>query len=264
MKLEDSRILLTGANGGIGTPLARQLAEAGARLYLVDRNEDGENLVRALSSPGVEVHYRCADLLADGAIEAVVEDARKTLGGIDVLVNLAGCMNFGRFTEESPQATELMMRLNVMVPMRLAKAVLPDMLARGDGRIVNIGSIFGSIGFGCFATYSATKSALRGFSEALRREIDGTGVGVTYIAPRAVRTGFNTEAVYRMAEAVKMNFDSPEDVARIVVEAVRKNRDEVYIGFPESLFVRINALFPRLVDRALRKQNAVMQRHAVS
>lgn len=255
MELNNARILLTGAGGGIGTPVARRLAAAGARLYMAGRDEAGSQLAEALRQQGADARYRFVDLLAEGAAAEIARDARQALGGIDLLVNLAGAMSFEAFAAEDPQVTERLLRLNTLVPMQLAHAVLPGMLAQKSGRIVNIGSIFGSIGFAYFATYSATKFALRGFSEALRRELEGSGVGVTYIAPRGVKTGFNTDAVYRMAQVVKMNLDEPEVVASAIVAAIRSERSEAYIGWPEKLFVRINALLPRLVDNGVRKQN---------
>ncbi|KAA3628111.1 MAG: short chain dehydrogenase [Proteobacteria bacterium] len=255
MDLNNVRILLTGAGGGIGTPVARQLAAAGARLFMVGRDEAGAGLAEELRQQGADARYLFIDLLSEGAASEVAQAARQALGGVDLLVNLAGAMSFESFAAEDPQVTERLLRLNTLVPMQLARAVLPGMLAQQRGRIVNIGSIFGSIGFAYFATYSATKFALRGFSEALRRELAGCGVGVTYIAPRAVKTGFNTDAVYRMAQVVKMSLDEPETVARAIVAAIRAERDEAYIGWPEKLFVRVNALWPRLVDSGVRKKN---------
>jgi short-subunit dehydrogenase len=136
------------------------------------------------------------------------------------------------------------------------------MLARGTGKIVNIGSTFGSIGFAWFSAYSASKFALRGFSEALRRELADSGVTVAYIAPRAVKTKLNTAAVYQMAHATGMRMDAPSWVAGRVIRAIRHDRKDVYLGFPESLFVRVNTLLPRLVDMALRKQNRTMSTFA--
>ena len=114
--------------------------------------------------------------------------------------------------------------------------------------------MFGSIAFPCFAAYSASKFALRGFSQALRRELSGSGVGVTYIAPRAVKTPFNPPVVHRMAALGMMHMDDPLWVAQKIVRAIEKGKDEVYLGFPESLFARVNALLPRIVDRAIVKQ----------
>jgi len=125
------------------------------------------------------------------------------------------------------------------------------MKARGRGHIVNIGSVFGSINFAHFVTYSSAKAGLRGFSEGLRREVAGSGIDVTYVAPRAVRTPFNGDDVLRLAAATRMNMDEPEAVAKRILRAISRHEKDVYIGFPESLFVRLNALMPRLVDVAL-------------
>ena len=172
-------------------------------------------------------------------------------------------LGFNPFEAEDPQATERMFQVNVVAPMLLTRVLLPRLLAQGAGRIVNVGSTFGSIAFPYFASYSASKFALRGFSEALRRELEGTGVGVTYIAPRATRTAFNTGPVNRMNEALKISMDSPERVALEIVRALRNDQKDVYLGWPEALFVRINAVWPRLVDGSLRKQNREMRKYAL-
>ena len=256
MKISGQRILVTGAAGGIGSELVLALAEQGAELALADRDANRlDHLKRAAYGHGGEVRTLTCDLAAPGAPQALAEQATAAMGGVDVLVNCAGIAHFGLFDEQLPERMEALWRVNVLVPMQLARALLPQMTARGHGRIVNVGSIFGSIGFAYFTTYSASKFAMRGFSEALRRELDGTGVGVTYVAPRYTQTPLNDGAVSRMAQAVGMNSDAPSVVARHVVRAIEKDRKDYYIGWPECLFVRVNALLPRLVDGALRKQN---------
>jgi short-subunit dehydrogenase len=260
MKLDGSRILITGAAGGIGRELALALARRGARLLLAGRDEaalaelGGE--IQALGAQAAPIH---ADLADPDAADAIARAAARLAGGVDVLVNLAGITHFGLFQQQSASGLERLWRVNVIAPMNLARALLPGMLARRSGRIVNIGSVFGAIGFPCFASYSASKSALRGFSQALRRELHGSGVGVSYVAPRYTRTALNAGAVSRMAAALKMNQDSPERVAHHIVAAIERDRDETTIGLPEALFVRINALLPRVVDRALRQQNLRMR-----
>jgi len=259
MNLHDARILLTGAAGGIGQALARELAGRGARLALVDRNGDAlEALAASLGVPPGTAVPIAADLLDPAGRDAAVATAREQLGGLDGLVNLAGLLSFRPFSDEEPAVIERIVQLNTVVPMLLTRACLGAMVAQGSGLIVNVGSTFGSIGFAYFATYSATKGAIRTFSEALRRELADTGVKVAYIAPRAVRTPLNTGPIMRMAAAVKMHMDEPDWVAGRIATAMAKGRDEVYLGFPESLFVRINAVLPRLVDRALHKQNRTM------
>ncbi len=264
MKLSGQRILVTGAGGGIGSQIALMLAKKGAELALVDRDAQRlESLQQEIAEYGGKAYAISCDLAADGAAQAVAEHAVSAMGGVDVLVNCAGIAYFGQFQDQAPAAMETLWRINVLVPMQLSRALLPQMVARRHGRIVNVGSIFGSIGFAYFATYSASKFAVRGFSEALRRELEGTGVGVTYVAPRYTKTPLNDGAVSRMAAAVGMNSDEPAVVASHVVRAIENDRKDYYIGWPECLFVRINAILPRLVDGALREQNAKTQHFAL-
>ncbi len=259
MKLETTRVLLTGAAGGIGSALAEKLAARGANLALLGRNDDETApLADRLKADGVIVYGLSADLLDREAREQAINEAHQRLGGIDMLINCAGLMSFRPFSEEDPELMARIVQLNLTVPMMTARQVLPEMLKRGSGHIVNIGSTFGSIGFAWFAAYSASKFGLRGFSEALRRELDGTGVNLTYVAPRAVKTKLNTDAVYRMAEATKMNMDDPAWVADKTVAAIEADAKDVYLGFPEKFFARLNSFLPRLVDGGLRKQNQVM------
>lgn len=264
MDLKGTRILLTGANGGIGAALAERFAARGAGLVLVGRDGGAlESLVdRIGDAHGIAAHALAADLLDGASRDRVVDDARARLGGIDVLVSAAGTMSFRPFVDEDPAGLERLVRLNLVVPMAMTQRLLPEMIARRSGRIVNIGSTFGSIGFAWFTAYSASKFGLRGFSEALRRELDGTGVGVTHVAPRGVRTGFNSDAVYRMAAATGMHMDEPAWVAERIVEAIERDARDLGLGFPERFFARLNAVLPRLVDGGLRKQNRTTAQYA--
>ena len=259
MEIRDKNILLTGAAGGIGRILARRLSERGARLALVDANQQALEEVAA----GVENSETIVgDLSTAEGCRAVADKARDMLGQVDILVNLAGLMSFCCFEDEDVAAMERLIQVNLLGAMRLTRHVLPDMLERDAGRIINVGSVFGSIGFAYFTAYSASKFGLRGFSEALRRELHDTRIKVMYLAPRAVKTPLNTGRIMRMGEATKMNMDSPELVAEKILKAVDNDRKEVYIGFPESLFVQINVRFPRLVDKALAAQNRIARTFA--
>jgi len=259
--MKGKRIILTGAAGGIGAHLARLLSAEGAQLCLTDINEQALQDVR--QSGGLsEAHAVAANITDAGDRQKIVDEAIRELGGIDVLVNAAGINPFGVFARQDPGLIQKTIEINTLAPMLLARAVLPSMLEQDSGQIVNIGSTFGSIGFAWFSAYSASKYALRGFSQALRRELAETGIKVTYVAPRAVKTAINSPAVYEMAEAVKMNMDEPDAVAVQIVKCIRKGKKETHLGFPESFFVRINAVFPGLVDRAVRKQNRAARKHA--
>ncbi|MEJ2315946.1 MAG: SDR family oxidoreductase [Gammaproteobacteria bacterium] len=259
MQLKNAKVLLTGAAGGIGSEIATLLAGRGARVALLDRNLDALDAFVGQSAQRDHFIPVAVDLLNAGERQRAVQDAVNKLGGLDLLINNAGLLSFRPFAEEDPAMLERIIQLNTITPMLITRQLLPMLIEQDRGRIVNIGSTFGSIGFAWFSAYSASKFGLRGFSEALRRELEGSGVGLTYVAPRAVKTRLNSGAIYRMAEAVKMNMDEPQWVARRIIEAIEHDARESYLGFPESLFTRINALLPRLVDGALRKQNLQMQ-----
>jgi len=259
VKIDGKNILLTGAAGGIGRLLAAGLARRGAHLALVDANEE---LLKEIAS-GIEHSKPIAGDLstADGCL-AVADAAKQALGNIDILINLAGMMSFRCFEDEEIETMERIIGVNLLGAMRLTRHILPGMLERDEGRIINVGSVFGSIAFAYFTAYSASKFGLRGFSEALRRELYDTKIKVMYLAPRAVKTPLNTGRIMRMGEATKMNMDAPELVVERIIHAIDNDRKEVYIGFPESLFVQINLRFPRLVDKALAAQNRIARAFA--
>ena len=241
-RLEGKRVILTGAAGGIGSLVAQRLRAQGAIVVGVDRvtcPECDESVIGDLASP------------AGVASVAAALAARP----VDVLVNLAGVQYFGPFERQDPQAVWLGFAVNLIAPVLLSQAVLPQMRTRNAGQIVNIGSVFGAIPFAHFVTYSSAKGGLRGFSDALRRELTGGAVQVTHIAPRAVRTGFNSQKVLEFAALTRMTMDEPERVADRIASAVGSSVNNIVIGFPENVFVRVNALLPALVDLALKSND---------
>ena len=238
MPFSNQEILVTGGSGGLGALICADLKGRGARVTVLDRVAPGEGFA-----------HIAGDLsTAEGLEAAALAMADRPW---DRLINLAGIQHFGPVEAQSPSHLIATYMINLVAPVRLTQAVLPGMKARGRGHIVNIGSIFGSINFAHFATYSSSKAGLRGFSQALRRELSGTGVGVTYVAPRAVRTALNSEKVMAFARLTHMNMDEPAAIAARIMATIQARRPEAYFGFPESLFVRVNALAPGLVDRAL-------------
>lgn len=261
MKLQGSRVLLTGAGSGIGRCLAIALGAREARLVLVGRNTERlTEVAREIVRAGGHAHALPHDLGDPGGHEQLAQSTIARLGGIDLLINNAGISCFGEFSREKPANIDDIININVTAPLLLTRAVLPAMLESGKGRIVNVGSILGSIGFPHFAAYSASKFALRGFSEALRRELAGSGIGVTYVAPRTTRTTLNSDALYQLSAASGAAVDDPATVAAIIIDAITAGRDDVYIGWPEKLAVRMNALLPGLVSAAIGKQVAAARK----
>lgn len=264
MNLEHRRILITGASGGIGRAVALELSRRGARLVLSGRRHAAlAELSTEIGLSGGSAEVVLGDLLAPGGAEKIVADTLALGTRLDIVINCAGISHFGSFEHTPPERLDAIWRTNVLAPMRLIQAALPALRRQPGSLIVNVGSIFGSIGFPCFATYSATKFALRGFSEALRRELAGSKIDVLYFAPRFTQTALNSGPVEKMAAAIKMNQDSPETVALALAQAIESQAKERYLGWPERFFVRLNALFPRLVDGALIKQGQQMRLYAL-
>ncbi len=250
LQLDGKRIAITGAAGGIGTLLCRCLKKEGATIIGIDR----------VACPEADETI-LADLGSFEGITALGETLATTR--VDTLVNLAGIQYFGPFQDQSPENLWAGYIINLVAPVMISRAVIRAMRERGEGRIVNIGSVFGAIPFAHFVSYSSAKAGLKGFSQALRRELAGSGVEVTHVAPRAVKTALNSAQVMNLAALTKMNMDPPELVANRIATAMIRGERDVVIGFPESLFVRINALAPNMVDRALaandRKAAALFQ-----
>jgi short-subunit dehydrogenase len=264
MRLVKRRVLLTGASGGIGQAVARELSAAGASLVLSGRDaETLRDLAAELERAGGDAEVVCGDLSSRDGVERIVALALERESRLDLLVNAAGVAHFGAFESTPDDVLERLLSTNMLAPMRLVQAALPALRQVSGAMVVNVGSIFGSIGFPCFAAYSATKFALRGFSEALRRELKDADVEVLYFAPRYTRTAFNAGPAERMAAALHMNQDSPELVARQLVQAIERRARERYLGWPEKAFVRLNSLFPRLLDGALAKRSGHMLPYAL-
>jgi short-subunit dehydrogenase len=260
MNLTEARIVLTGAAGGIGSATAAWLTSAGAKVVLTDLKQGSLDALAA--------HLGTPNVLAAVAADVTTEAGRALLASsareheMNVLINLAGVNPFGLFTEQTSRDISQALSINAIAPMLLCHALLPVLLERPSAHIVNVGSTFGSIGFPGFAAYSASKFAVRGFSEALRRELADTHVRVHYVAPRATKTALATDRVRALNAELGVGMDTPQTVAAAIVRALREERRETLLGAPERMFAMLNALLPSIVDRSLRQQLAVVRRYA--
>jgi short-subunit dehydrogenase len=252
MKLEHKNILIIGATGDLGAAVARRLNSENANIVLVGRSKDKLATLATDLPKSIQI---IADINHEKDREKIFQKTLEKFNQIDVVINIAGLMSFNEFILETDEITNSLFQTNVISPMLLNKKIAKHMIENSSGSIVNIGSIFGSIPFALFSSYSATKAALKAYSESLRRELEGTGVNVSYIAPRAIRTKFNSNAINEMNNKFKISMDDPDFVANEIINAIKLGKKDKYIGYPEKLFVRINALMPRLVDKALKKQN---------
>lgn len=259
MNLSHKTILVTGATGGIGREVSRLLAAQGARLVLNCLNTE---LLDKLAAELGPAHRRIsADVATSQGRDAIV-DACQTAGGIDAIVNLAGILDFDLFVHQPVSVIETLLMVNTVGPVLLTRQLLPQLLARPASRIVNVGSIFGSIGHPGFVAYCTSKAALKSFSEALARELADTHVSVAYIAPRATRTALNNDRVTGLNIALGNKSDEPSVVAREIVKLLAGDRPLRYLGWPEKLFVYINAVLPALVHSALVRKLPLIKKFA--
>ncbi|MCM8612408.1 SDR family oxidoreductase [Accumulibacter sp.] len=260
MQLNHARILLTGASGGLGQELARQLAAAGAVLLLAGR--DHARLRSLSASLGNGSACVTGDLGRPAGVAALAAAARDF--ELNVLINNAGVGAFGLLETQEWSTVEEVLATNLEGPIHLTHALLPWLKAQPQAAIVNIGSTFGSLPFPGFAAYSAAKAGLRGFSQALRRELADSLVAVIHVAPRAIDTPLNSAAVNALNRALKNHSDPAAEVARQIVAALRRGDGEHHFGFPERLFAWLNGVAPSLIDRGLAGKLPIVKQHSPS
>ncbi|MHA7652139.1 SDR family NAD(P)-dependent oxidoreductase [Mycobacterium sp. ML4] len=240
-RLDGTRVLLTGASSGIGAALARRLAARGAVVGLVARREDrlADVLADCRAASPASVMW-VADL-ADGLTASrLALRAWHAMGGIDVLVNNAAIPKRRNVVALTPMEVEGVMRVNFIAPMRLTLALLPRMLTRRSGTIVNVSSVAGRLGIAAESAYCASKFALSGWSEALAIDLAGTGVSVKLIQPGPVDTEIwnqpdNDEPVYSGPKV------TPEEVAEGIIAALGSDRFEHYLPDLKSVVDAKNA-----------------------
>ncbi len=255
MQLEGKFALVTGAGSGIGRALAVEGSKRGMTLAVCGRRADALAGTLALLDSSKAHMVIPADVTREDDRAAIVARLKEAWGRLDVLVNNAGVVAGGALEKETDAALEQLIATNVTAPIALTRDLLPLLLAAKPSRVVNIGSMFGDIPFPLFAAYSATKFALRGFSEALRREFRERRISVTYAAPRATKTEA-ADALEKLIAAMQPRLDDPATVAAQIWTAVEKGEASVYPGKVERLFVVLQRLFPAFVDSAVCKQMA--------
>lgn len=238
-------VLITGASGGIGLSIAKRFATEGYDLVLVARSSDRLAAV-AEELRRVRVDTVAADLATPGGADTVVAAVAEAGLDIDILVNNAGAGLYGPFAA-TPLERELeMIQLNVSSLVQLTKRIMPGMLARRRGRIVNVASVAAFLPGPYQSVYYATKAFVLSFSEALAEELRGTGVGITTVCPGPTVTGFHAAARVRRARPVGAGFwMSADAVAEATVRAVQKGQRVVIPGIRQRVLVWGIRLLPR-------------------
>ncbi|MEO8066227.1 MAG: SDR family oxidoreductase [Flavobacteriales bacterium] len=241
--------MITGASAGIGMELARGLARKKIDLVLVARSAEKLDAVRTEleRDHGIRVHVYTADLNDPVNAEAVYRKIRSDGHMITMLVNNAGSGIYTPFAESDLEAELRMIQLNISSLVTLTKLVLPDMLASGRGRIMNIASLVSFFSYPNWAVYAATKAFVLSFTEALRAEVSDRGISVTALCPGPIASGFMTPEMAR-SNAYRMNPPmSPEQVAERGVRALLNNEGTVVVGVMNKLLIESTRITPRAI-----------------
>jgi len=221
-KIEGKTALITGAGRGIGRATAIAFAKEGINVGLVGRTpENLENVAKELEQYDVKVATASADVADLEAITAAVESIREALGPIDILVNNAGISKFGSFMELTPEEWTNIINVNVNGIYYTTRAVLPEMLERETGDIINISSTAGQKGGPVTSAYSASKAAVIGLSESLMMEVRKKNIRVTTLTPSTVATDMAVELNLTDGDPEKVM--QPEDMAELMVAQLKLN-----------------------------------------
>lgn len=251
--------LVTGASSGIGAAIARQLGARGARVLLVARRDDAlASVADDVRQRGGEAVVLAADLEPPDAAAALAARLGEIDETVDLLINNAGFGIQGRFLDASVESAEGMIGLNVRAVTSLTRRLLPGMVARGRGGVLNVASIAAFAPAPYFAVYSATKAYVQSLSEALRAEVRASGVHVTCLCPGPVVTEFGERA--GMGDSFFNGGLSAEVVARAGLDGLAQNRRRVVPGWINKVQTLATRFVPQ--DTVIRVAGSTMKRAA--
>jgi len=246
--MEPRNVVITGASRGIGQYIARALAARGMNLLLVARSEpELTRLAKELRSRDRKVAIAPFDLANPHAARQIAAAASAELGGVDVLVNNAAVELQRRFHTLEPEEIETVIRVDLIAPIELTHQLLPGMLDRGYGRIINISSLAGHVGFPNTEAYAASKDGLTAFSRVLRNDYRRSGVSASAIILGAVKNaGLGQRTLDELDAKTNTAFMvGPEKVARAVLRAIDKDKAEIVVmPGPGRLMKALMDLFP--------------------
>jgi len=254
MRLEGRTAVVTGAAGGIGRAIAVSLARRGCNLALADLDEAGMAETAKLTR-GVRVSRHRIDVADRIAVAEFPSIVAAEHGGVDVLVNNAGVAVGGTFEQVSDEDFEWLFEINFWGVVRMTRAFLPLLRASGDARVVNISSVYGLIAPPEQVAYASSKFAVRGFSEALRHELEGSGIGVTVVHPGGVNTSIaekarvpagvtEEEVARRLAKYRKLLRLPPEIAGETIVRGIEQRQPRVLIGSDAKMISLVARLLP--------------------
>jgi short-subunit dehydrogenase len=256
MRLEGRTAVITGAAGGIGRAIAVSLARRRCHLALADIDETALTATAGLAREhGVRVSQHLIDVADRTAVAEFPNVVAAEHSGVDLLVNNAGVAVGGTFEQVAEIDFEWLFEINFWGVVRMTRAFLPLLKASGDARVVNLSSIYGVVAPPEQTAYSASKFAVRGFSEALRHELEGSGVGVTVVHPGGIATsiaenarlpaGVTEEEIDRRRKKYRKLLRLPPEIAgEIIVRAIERRQSRVLVGSDAKVISLIARLLP--------------------
>ncbi len=254
MDLKDKVVLITGASSGFGEDAARLFAAEGCKVALAARRIDRlQNLAAKIQDSGGEAMAIPVDITVGADIANMVQSVIDLYGRVDILFNNAGIGKVEWFENHDPaRDIDMLMRVNVVGLMQVTRAVLPHMLARREGHIINMVSVAGLIAAPLISSYSASKFAVRAFTDALRREVAPLGIRVSGVYPGPAKTEFGqhvgkNEAYNKVGSLLGTRMTS-EYVARRVVDVARRPRRSLIIPWRFRFAYWLDLLFPAVTD----------------
>jgi short-subunit dehydrogenase len=266
LKIDGARILITGASRGIGEAAALELAARGARLAIAARGKDDlERVSLAVEAAGgAPAAIIPTDVSKEAEVVAMVAAAERALGGIDILVNNAGLGFNAAVAEIHPTDLRHVFEVNVVAPHIATRAALPAMLQRRRGNIVNVGSVASHIATPYLGGYSATKFALKALSDALRIELQGSGVHVTLICPGPIATEFvkRSKGDPRGRVPLRPVGAPTADVGRCIARAISRNSAEAFVPAYYQALVGANSVAPQVMRIAGKRGMVVATKFA--
>src|SRR4051812_24280926 len=252
--LSQQTIVITGASSGIGLATARAAAQAGARVFLIARNEEAlKTIVEELRGRGAQADYAAADVGKLPELEAAAEKVKQVFGGFDSWVNDAGTSTYGEIEKTDLADHHRLFETNYWGVVHGSTIAARALRQRGGGAIVNIGSVLSDRAMILQGPYSATKHAVRAFTEALRMELERSGapISVTLIKPSGIETPFQEHAKNLLDSPgvrVPPPAYDPRLVARAILYACEHRKREIVVGFGGHAIALIGNLFPRTTD----------------
>ncbi|MCW1930632.1 MAG: SDR family oxidoreductase [Candidatus Kerfeldbacteria bacterium] len=245
MDASQQTVLITGANSGIGLECARIMSNLGYRLILVGRSKERlQEAIDSLSSE-TEAHMIVSDLSLPSAAIEVMTGVRELGCSIDILINNAGVGLYGALLETDPVKEEDMMQLNMQTLVQLTRLVLPEMVQRGSGRILNVASTAAFFPGPLMAVYYATKAFVLSFSEAIDEELRGTGVTVTALCPGPTSTGFAKTADMGRSRLFKGRIATARDAAQTGISGMLAGKRVVIDGAMNRIMIAFARILPR-------------------